>query len=442
MKTNKSLLSVGLLLSSLSFAGSGEHGVGNGGNAIVCFDNSSISKQILSLPVNERTIPDSILKNITSIQALDLYEAQSGGKGIDQTESKDDLFEPLVGEKTSDYLNRLAARFSVYVPEVSKQITKGMSEFAGKVSTHGSNGTTGVAQVYDFGQVNYVIDKERCVLSTVANQTGLGDKLRLDIDSRLFDHPKHSNLSQKVLMLHEVIYLWGRKMGHGNSRNTITLVGALIKSKLTREEVIETLVKNGFFELKNSNLHLAQVYPEESVGQYFLEALRNDTLITKTFDQAVRLQQLKNELSDAKRELYRLERDRKHLIYERCCGMKNMVVVAKQRIRREYRSRMDHNYKMKSDQVTKIASLTDEITSLERAVPQAVEQLVQAYQQKVDQEFSSAMTSAMQNSRCVLEPNAQENMSQNIQTWIRSKVLERSNPGDQLSTSHCENTPL
>jgi hypothetical protein len=68
------------------------------------------------------------------------------------------------------------------------------------------------------------------VLATMAIQQNTGDFWLLHIDNRLFSHPKHSELSRAVLLLHEITYAVARDRGQTESASTRIVVGEMISN--------------------------------------------------------------------------------------------------------------------------------------------------------------------------------------------------------------------
>jgi hypothetical protein len=64
----------------------------------------------------------------------------------------------------------------------------------------------------------------------MAIQQNTGDFWLLHIDNRLFSHPKHSELSRAVLLLHEITYAVARDRGQTESASTRIVIGEMISN--------------------------------------------------------------------------------------------------------------------------------------------------------------------------------------------------------------------
>jgi hypothetical protein len=89
-----------------------------------------------------------------------------------------------------------------------------------------------------------------CAVVTLALQYVETQQQVLEIDSRLWNHPKQSPLSRAVLLLHESLYRVARASGQTDSSRTRILVGNLITKTphLSSGTVLDWLESYGFAE--------------------------------------------------------------------------------------------------------------------------------------------------------------------------------------------------
>jgi hypothetical protein len=224
MKRIKSLYLLVLIGAPMAWAGPGASG---GGNAVVCFDDPGIPAAIRN-PNSGRSgqiLDDEVKNHITSVEAFDLYEARMV-RGL--TSASEPKLIPIEANDTPrDYAEKLAKRFELYIPSLSDTIRSGTRALTDANILQRPSGLT---RINDEADVGY-IDSENCVVATMAAQYETGDTTFLQIDSRLYNHKLHTQISRAVLFLHEAIYFSARNgfVKQTDSRNTRTLVGAIIK---------------------------------------------------------------------------------------------------------------------------------------------------------------------------------------------------------------------
>jgi len=213
------------LLNSLQANAAGEDGTRGGENAVVCFNNPAIPLAIrdVSSPRYGQILDEEVKNNVVSVESYDLFEARMP-RGLDHVEPKIIAF--AEGENIRSYVERIAKRFSAFIPVISASIRRGSDTFN---ENHILIRPGGLKRVHDENDVGY-IDASRCVVATMAVQYEAGNDTYLQIDSRLYYHPTHSHLSQAVLFLHEALYYVARSNGQRDSRNTRLAVGSLINA--------------------------------------------------------------------------------------------------------------------------------------------------------------------------------------------------------------------
>ncbi len=200
-----------MLLASLfplsSMAGFGAHG----GNSVVCFDDPSIPKAIRA---GTGEILDQYIPHVTSVETFDLYEARKcQGLGCSVTPQ---LISVNNGEAPFEYVERIATRFDGALAVAAEIIRNSAKRFP---QDHIFMENHGLKKVDDTNEVS-LIDSVNCVLGTVATQIDSGPDTYLYVDSRLYNHPKHTPFSKAVLILHETVYYRDRQHGVKDSRDT------------------------------------------------------------------------------------------------------------------------------------------------------------------------------------------------------------------------------
>jgi hypothetical protein len=251
-------LIIGLAMASLSLTSSaeinyslGEWGSG-GGNAIVCFANVTevIDGRVVdrNLPEeireNNNQIPDELLKWVDTIEMYDLYDAKKK-RGISSKSPK--IINIREDEQIYIYLDRVGNRFSKSV-----NLLKGIIKY-GKELLPEDNivwEETAVQHQNDLGTVS--LPGKRCVIATMAAQVNHNDYYMAYIDSRLFNHPKHSKQSKATLILHELVYAVMREqLKETDSGSTRNIVRYLISShsSYTEGKISEVLGRLGLSEI-------------------------------------------------------------------------------------------------------------------------------------------------------------------------------------------------
>lgn len=196
-----------LLTSSLTqgTAWAESDGVGtHGGNAVVCFSDPKIAEALTQEGKNvSKTIPDEDLPFITSIEALDLYEARTGIYG----ETSKTTLEMNTGETEEQFVDRVSHRFDGWIDYKSQE----NSDHYGQVIRDGKTRINRVvhvdnANMIPSGDISPITKADKgCVYATIAKQTNIGfsEKTELVIDDRLFLRKQNLPLSRAVLLLHE-----------------------------------------------------------------------------------------------------------------------------------------------------------------------------------------------------------------------------------------------
>ena len=197
---------------------------GGGENAVVCFDDVAIPIAIRDQNSVRfgQILDEEIKSHLVSVEAYDLFEAKMarGMSGI-----VPQIIDVAPSESARDYVERIVKRFENYIPNIADAIRTGASAFPeDKIILR----PAGLDRYHDEHDVGY-IDSVHCVVATMARQYHSGDQIFLQIDRRLFQSPKHSQLSRAVLFLHESVYYSARTYAkHENSRATRALVGSII----------------------------------------------------------------------------------------------------------------------------------------------------------------------------------------------------------------------
>ena len=239
-----------IVTSATSYAAGGANG--GGGNAVVCFNDPSVPLEIRDPKNPDRgRILDRQLNSIVSIEAYDLFEAKMP-RGLNSTPA--DLVQMPDGLGIRDFSELISKRFDQYVPGVAKVIRQGADHFPDEQIVLRANSLFRIFDENDVGD----IDTKNCVIATMAAQYKSGNNYFLYIDSRLFNHPRHSAYSKAVLFLHEALYSTVRYEsekwpGQPNSRKTRNLIRSLItKRPALRANEIADLMRNLGFHSRDS----------------------------------------------------------------------------------------------------------------------------------------------------------------------------------------------
>ena len=257
------IIIIGLVLSSMAFAmldrSTGDWGTG-GGNAIICFDRISTTDGEETINIldkikeNKNIIPDKFLSYIKSIEMYDLYEAKKR-RGLNSKQPE--IIKIKDGERIYSYIERLTERFQNLNYEVVNIVYKAKSIITDDDITFNS---AGVLYQNDLGSVT--LPNSNCIISTMAAQVNYNDHYQVHIDERLYNHAHHSKQSKATLILHELIYAYGRKnYHHKDSGSTRELVRMLISfSKAINEGSVSKLLINSRLSTGSHELSMANKY--------------------------------------------------------------------------------------------------------------------------------------------------------------------------------------
>ncbi|OFZ78524.1 MAG: hypothetical protein A2583_05570 [Bdellovibrionales bacterium RIFOXYD1_FULL_53_11] len=206
---------------STAFGGKGDGGdTSGGGNVIACFDTRETADLVRK---RDGEITNDQIDKIESIQALDLHDARLA-RGFNQAQPN--IVEVATGESFDKYVNKILARVEITIPDLAQRLKWAREQFANKnVILHENS----IRRVKDEATIS-LLESGKCALATAIAQTKKNNTWFMDVDKRLFFHPKHAETSRGVLILHEVVYSWGRDLGHADSENTRRLVAALINN--------------------------------------------------------------------------------------------------------------------------------------------------------------------------------------------------------------------
>lgn len=221
-----------LLFEGASFAGGMDSG---GGQGFVCFDSKEVAQAVMS---NKGNIANEYIENITSLETLDLFEAKmKRGSSL----SVPSLMAIGESEGSESYLNRIIERIEKNIPVLGQKIRAAEHNFSNDNLIWAD---IGLIPVNDSNVVG-AYDTPFCTLTTLAIQFKEENSDYLNIDPRLFLHPKMSNQSRAILFLHEYLYLTARRMGKTSSRSSRLAISFLIRDdhRTTLRDVAENLYK-------------------------------------------------------------------------------------------------------------------------------------------------------------------------------------------------------
>lgn len=194
---------LGTLSTSLSLASEGGTHGGGGGNVFVCFAASSPWPAKLRAGTNGRSavaVPDDALGDVQSIEMLDLYFAREnlGSYGITGHFRNDGLLPLKVGKDLDADFMAIASRYRETIPPIYNDLMRAASKLPVSIIVWRPQP---LDQIDDF--TDWKNPHPSCVISTMINQF---DDYSWHIDQRLFNHPKHTDLSRAVAMFHERTY--------------------------------------------------------------------------------------------------------------------------------------------------------------------------------------------------------------------------------------------
>jgi len=244
---------------------------GGGGNAIVCFNNPSITKKIYSHDNPHRgTITEDMLQAITSVETYDLAYAKL--PSLDR-QPKIVPIEP--NEAFDDYARRIAKRAAISAPEIQWVVDLGLIELKYNKALIRQNGVMSVSDMADVGVVN----TNRCVVSTMAVQV-LDSQNPLNLDGRLFQHPKHSRQSQATLILHEILYAAARKYFNATDSSGVReLIRMIITENAgyTKRDITDLMAKH--FPTRQAGTWTEVKLPSLSITEPAISTLYNEAVI-------------------------------------------------------------------------------------------------------------------------------------------------------------------
>lgn len=207
-----------------------------GGQGFVCFDSKKVATHVKN---NNGNLDDSDVAHITQIETLDLYEARLK-RGDIPTAVK--LFSRREGENYSSYLERIIARIDNEFPVLADQILKEKNDFSGDHTLWSPIGLTTVSD--GLPVISY--DSSLCTLTTLAIQFKEDNAQFLNLDPRLFNHPKMSDDGRAILLLHEYLYAVARERGKTSSRSTRMAIGYLLREDIDLKSLTSNLVELNF----------------------------------------------------------------------------------------------------------------------------------------------------------------------------------------------------
>ena len=202
-----------LLLISIQFTIAGGE-VGNGGDAVVCFDrkDGKVTFEKILKSGKDPFDNSDVVKSIISMETLDSYEYR-----IEKlfTGIVPDLYHTSLDYRdiVVELLERLEKKssFSKYVDRARENLPE-----------DGWVVAPGIPEIRDEG---YAVKLEsNCSLVQMAEQVGN----KVFVDPAIFRSDKMSELSRATLLLHEFIYNIALDYGHENSFPTRQVVGHLI----------------------------------------------------------------------------------------------------------------------------------------------------------------------------------------------------------------------
>lgn len=223
----------------------GSVGTRGGGNAVVCFSDPEIPSRIrdYNSPTYGQILNDYIDK-ISSVEILDLYEAKLR-RGFNSYTPK--IIPSNPNKSVHEYIAKIQKRLNYSLVSFNEAIQRSLEKFEDANILWQPHGIQRVDDANFAGE----IDTINCVVATLALQVQKNNGLYLHIDERLYNHPKHSDLSKKVTFLHEVVYQIGMRIGHADSSGTRKMVSNIISygENYTVQKMLNIFIEQEFFEL-------------------------------------------------------------------------------------------------------------------------------------------------------------------------------------------------
>jgi hypothetical protein len=281
MRVSKSwsVLFLGIALFNPSaHAGRGVDSSG-GGNAIVCFDSSTIATRLRQEKLaGSGFIADSDIQHITSVELLDVHKAKipslKMGELVPVTPR---VIEARPGETPDQYSERLKKRFEVYFPGIIKILEDGQSSFKSvKPYAHGLMSIDDVNSVENF-------NTETCVKATIIAQYYEPAGNYIAYDARIFALPMSvfPATDRALSFWHEYLYLLAKINRQAQSSDsTQTLLGALITHGVTLKELLSLVDVTVGSSTEDT---YASKYVEENFVTKFVKQV-NDDLIKENLE--------------------------------------------------------------------------------------------------------------------------------------------------------------
>lgn len=235
----KLLLLLGAMIAFNATAGEGT--VGNGGNAVVCYKNST-------------------KKEIVSIELFDYWEMSQVNPQFGEVQ----LGAPnlSVKEKVAVFINR--------VNKVDPELAKRIATVANSIVDNLANYLDSTAEIPDVDDDHPAVKpKAPCYMDTFAIQwTSVQNGRRFMIKAKLFNHPKTSNDDRAGIILHEAIYRVGILNGSKDSD------GVRYFNHLIATDHSKTLSTSEYVKLlKETNLNMGSrpcYITETNVGPVYI----------------------------------------------------------------------------------------------------------------------------------------------------------------------------
>lgn len=213
---HSSLFTSLFLLSPLAFAA----------DAIVCFSKKDIVKQIKS---GDLVIKDEHFRFITKVESFDLHMAK---KIRMENDSSDNLILSNPGEDQKTYFSRLFDRYSILLPGM-KYILNESKTRLDKFEKFDYDGRLATIMY----PTPAYIDVDHCVVQPVIQSFNTYN--RIEIDSKIYNHPLMDRDDKYVLYLSQIISNWGhtiRKYVYSD-----LMIGMVLKKDQTRSSMLNFL---------------------------------------------------------------------------------------------------------------------------------------------------------------------------------------------------------
>jgi len=200
-----------------------------GGKGLVCFSASETAKKVRS---NRGVVDNTDLNKIVSINALDFIYSNNTLPTLSFFQNKGH----------TEVIEKILSRIEITIPFLYQNIIH-----TRKILEKGTRYRQNPLKPIDDENDVVASYGSKCALTTLALNFNLESGPQLHIDNRLFNHPKHTDISKAILLLHEYIYFQARLKGARDSQKTRELIRIILNGpSYTLDEFTKKVYSLGF----------------------------------------------------------------------------------------------------------------------------------------------------------------------------------------------------